>query len=124
MITGKMMRGKTIRGRMIASLLCFAALELVSGLARAELVSEWRFDGNARDSKGNNHGTLHGSPEWVADRHGKPGMALRLDGKDDWVDCGSDASLSFTDGNTDRPFSISVWVRLEDRRGLYAQGKV
>ncbi len=86
---------------------------LVSTQGHAELVSEWKFDGNAKDSVGNNHGTLKGNPTWGADRFGDQGKALSLDGKDDYVDCGNDASLSFVDSShvMDRPFSITWWQK-------------
>jgi len=50
-------------------------------------------------------------------------MALRLDGKDDCVDCGSDGSLSFSDGTTDRPFSISLWARTDNWSGFAVVSK-
>ena len=91
--------------------------------ARAELVSEWRLDGNAKDSVGTNHGTLHGDPVWVEDRYGNPGKALKLDGQNDNINCGSDASLSFSDGKTDRPFSISAWVKMDTVGGFSIAAK-
>ncbi|OHB78552.1 MAG: hypothetical protein A2Z25_22335 [Planctomycetes bacterium RBG_16_55_9] len=63
----------------------------------------WRLDGNADDSSGNgNHGTLVSSPQWVA---GKFGGALRLDGADDYVNCGNGASLNITG-----PITITAWI--------------
>lgn len=76
-----------------------------------DLIGEWRFDGNARDSRGKNHGTLVGKPTRTANRYGDPGKALQLDGIDDYVDCGNDASLSFGNGTTDRPFSVEWWQK-------------
>ena len=67
----------------------------------SELISHWRLDGNANDSVGANHGTLHGDPVWVEDRFGNAGKALKLDGQNDYVNCGSDVSLSFGDDQTD-----------------------
>ena len=72
----------------------------------AELVSEWRFDGNAKDSKGNNHGRLKGNPTWTSDRYGNPGKALNLDGIDDYVNCGNDESLNLTSAIT-----LEAWVK-------------
>ncbi len=85
---------------------------LVSQQAQAELVSEWKFDGNAEDSKGSNHGTLIGNPTWVPNRFGDQEKALSFDGKNDYVDCGNDASLSFGNGTKDSPFSIEAWVNM------------
>lgn len=91
---------------------------------RAEPVSEWKFDGNAGDSKGNNHGTLKGNPAWAPDRWGNPGKALSLDGVDDYVDCGNDKSLSFGNGTKDRPFSIEAWVKMNNRSNFQIAYKV
>ena len=84
---------------------------LISTQGQAELVSEWKFDGNARDSAGNNHGALKGNPTWGVNRFGDQGKALSFDGKDDYVDCGNDASLSFGNGTKDRSFSIEWWQK-------------
>lgn len=120
--TARLMR-RSSRTRSTSGVVCLTLAVLSS--AQAELVSHWRLDGDARDAKGRNHGTLHGDPVWVPDRHGGPDKALKLDGKDDYVDCGNDESLCFTDGKSDRPFSISVWVKLDpDQRllGLFSKG--
>ncbi|MBM4023904.1 MAG: hypothetical protein FJ280_00635 [Planctomycetes bacterium] len=63
----------------------------------------WRLDGNAEDSsRNNNHGTAMGNPEWVA---GKFAGALKLDGVDDYVDCGNAPSLNITGDLT-----VTAWV--------------
>jgi len=70
------------------------------------LVGHWRFNegtgSTAKDSSpfGNN-GTIHGA-SWV---RGKFGYALKFDGTDDYVDCGSDDSLNITDAIT-----IEAWI--------------
>ena len=38
--------------------------------------------------------------------------SVRFDGVDDFVDCGDADNLSFGDGSTDSPFSISAWVNM------------
>jgi hypothetical protein len=74
------------------------------------LVSYWTFDkssvtGNVvKDVWGNNNGTVMGGAQIV---EGKIGNALKLDGKDDYVDCGKDASLNMGEGD----FSIEYWVK-------------
>ena len=88
---------------------------------QAELVSEWKFDGNAEDSVGNNHGTLKGNPTWAANRFGDSGKALSFDGVNDYVDCGNDASLSFGNGTEDSPFSIE-WQQKSNIRPLIKKG--
>ena len=81
----------------------------LSTQGQAELVSEWKFDGNAEDSVGNNHGTLNGNPTWAANRFGDSGKALSLDGVDDYVECRKSESLTITDAIT-----IEAWVNLEN----------
>ena len=77
------------------------------------LVGHWRFNegtgSTAYDSspEGNN-GTIYGA-SWV---RGKFGYALKFDGTDDYVDCGSDESLNITDAVT-----IEAWVK---PRGSYS----
>jgi hypothetical protein len=76
-----------------------------AGAGRAEPVPVgwWRLDGNAEDSSGNeNHGTVAGSPQWVA---GKFDGALEVNGSGDHVDCGNGPSLNITG-----PLTISAWV--------------
>ena len=38
--------------------------------------------------------------------------SISLDGVDDFVDCGDNNNLSFGDGSSDSPFSISTWVKI------------
>ena len=71
------------------------------------LVAHYTFQEGAGDvlrdhSGNNNHGSIKGA-KWV--RSGK-GWALEFDGKDDYVDCGNDRSLSI--GKTG---SILLWFR-------------
>ena len=40
--------------------------------------------------------------------------SIQLDGVDDYVDCGDNDNLSFGNGTTDSPFSISTWVNMTD----------
>lgn len=37
--------------------------------------------------------------------------SIALDGVDDFVDCGDSDNLSFGNGSTDSPFSISAWIK-------------
>jgi len=83
----------------------------VWSFAIGKLIGWWKFDdtegSTASDSSGNNHtGTLVGNPQWQPSG-GKIGGALSFDGVDDYVDCGSDASLNITNAVT-----IAVWVKL------------
>ncbi|MHC4175343.1 MAG: LamG domain-containing protein, partial [Planctomycetota bacterium] len=78
-----------------------------------KLVGWWKLDETsgetAYDSSGNgNVGTLQGDPVWQP-LGGKVGGALEFDGIDDYVDCGSDASLDITNEIT-----IAAWVKTND----------
>ena len=80
-----------------------------------DLVAMWHFDegkgSDVEDSSGNsNDGTFHTGigvdigQKWVG---GIRGTALLFDGRDDYVDCGSKASLQIADEIT-----VSAWVKL------------
>lgn len=71
------------------------------------LVAHWDFDQGRGDvlhdrSSNENHGKIHGA-EWA--KSGK-GYALRFDGLDDYVDCGTGESLNIASGGT-----VMVWCR-------------
>jgi hypothetical protein len=97
---------------MYKKLICLACFVLVLGFvsnASAELVGHWRFDEGsgttAHDQSGNgNDGTLINDPVWAT---GIINGALQLDGIDDYVNCGNDPSLNFTDAVT-----LAAWVKL------------
>jgi hypothetical protein len=65
-----------------------------------ETISWWRFDGNSKDSVGNNHGSLEGGSA-VTERG-----ELFLDGDGDYVSMGYPQSLDIKDHN----WTISVWA--------------
>ncbi|MCK4342549.1 MAG: LamG domain-containing protein, partial [Phycisphaerae bacterium] len=74
------------------------------------LVGYWSFDEGegsiASDYSGNsNHGTINGAG-WTI---GVSGFALLFDGTDDYIDCGSDATLDIVDEIT-----ISAWIKTSD----------
>ncbi|MHC4327632.1 MAG: LamG domain-containing protein, partial [Planctomycetota bacterium] len=98
----------------------------VSGFALPEpvdpgtdgLVAFYALDGDANDGSGNElHGTIVGDPAFV---EGLAGMALELDGVDDYVDCGNPTLLDFGTGD----FTISAWINLTttERATVYAKG--
>ncbi len=67
------------------------------------LVAFYALDGDANDSSGNElHGTIVGDPNFV---EGQIGMALELDGVDDYVDSGNPPELVITEA-----ISIACWV--------------
>jgi PGF-CTERM protein/uncharacterized repeat protein (TIGR01451 family) len=68
-----------------------------------------------RDLSGNgNDGTIYGAT-WV---DGISGKALRFDGVDDYVDCGTDSSL-----NLGNEFTIMAWVKSENNKYQAIAGK-
>ena len=93
---------------------CFV---LLSGLiltspapaADPSLVGWWKLDETsgttAADSSGvGNHGTLNGSPPWVA--AGQIHGALQLNGTTQYVECGNSASL-----NLATQVSLAAWIK-------------
>jgi hypothetical protein len=72
------------------------------------MIGWWKLDDEkasvAVDSSGWDHyGTLAGDPQWL---EGRAGDALRFDGIDDYVDCGTDASFDFSGSVT-----IAAWIK-------------
>jgi len=68
-----------------------------------KLVSWWKFDNDANDSAGANHGTIQGNPAYV---DGKIGRAISLDG-DDYVGFGNSSTLDFGAGD----WTVSAWIK-------------
>ncbi len=54
-------------------------------------------------------GTVGPRPESVFNR-----FSFTFDGTDEYIDCGDNNNLSFGNGTTDSPFSISAWVNMID----------
>jgi hypothetical protein len=88
---------------------------------RNKLIVWWKFENDANDSAGTNHGTVHGNPVYV---DGKVGRAISLDG-DDYVDCGNPDSLNFGTGD----WTVSAWIKTtqsgtkpENRGSVFANG--
>jgi hypothetical protein len=71
----------------------------------AGLVAHYKFDGDAKDSAGAHHGTLGGSPGFVA---GKVGQALNMTADMQYVTVPYAADLAM---NT---FTVATWVNLAD----------
>ena len=89
----------------LACMLCLPGIANGGGIVARYDFSEG--DGNVlRDTSGNgNHGAIHGA-DWV--RVGDE-YALKFNGRDDYVDCGTGKSL-----NLRGPFSIEAWVYPEE----------
>ena len=70
----------------------------------SELIAEYRFNGDAKDTSGNDrHGGVIGT-EPVRDRFGTPNVALYFDGQDDVVEV-----TDFVDHQFPVEFSLSFW---------------
>jgi len=73
------------------------------------LVAYYPFNGNANDESNNgNNGIVNGAV-LVEDRLGNPKGSYSLDGKDDYIDLGTDNSLNLRDS-----FSVSIWFNVDD----------
>ncbi len=82
------------------SLACgLMVLVLTVGSANADLVAHWKFDGDANDSVGTNHGVVYGAQS----TDGVLGGALVFDGQDDYV------SLPHLAVTTTK-FTIAAWA--------------
>jgi hypothetical protein len=79
------------------------------------LIAYWPLDENqggaAQDKVGNSFAVLQGG-QWVP---GVKGSALRLDGKNDFLDLGVDQRLNFGAG---APFTLAVWVNTHADEGV------
>jgi len=74
-----------------------------------DLVAYYMFENNSDDSSGNGlNGTIAGNPIYIQSLAGY-GMALQLDGVDDYVNCGNSTSLDITEEIT-----LSAWVKTSD----------
>ncbi len=99
------MKMKSILGRRSFGVVwvCIALVGLVAEAAVAgpNLISWWKFDGDANDSSGSNHGTVYGAT-WTT---GQIDGALSFDGDGDFVDCGD---IDEIDGTTN--LTIAAWI--------------
>ncbi|MCA9239119.1 MAG: RICIN domain-containing protein [Planctomycetales bacterium] len=67
-------------------------------------LAEYRFQGNANDSAGSNHGTAFGGPSYTTGPDGSPSSAIQLDGANDYVQLPSGIASS-------SDISVSTWVK-------------
>jgi len=88
------------------------------------LISIWTFDRSdiegktVKDAFGGNDGTIGGNPNVVG---GRIGEALKFDGKDDYVDCGNDKSIS----SLSETYTIEAWANFavsSNYPGLFQRG--
>jgi len=100
--------------KQLASCLLTVLVCACAQAAEEGLVAHYAFDAGsgevARDTSGqNNHGSIKGGATFV--KRGE-GFALKLDGRDDFVDCGADPSLAIESAGT-----IEIWFRAEELQG-------
>lgn len=88
-------------------LICLIFFGSFINTVHAEPVALWNFDcKTAQDSCGLYHGELNGDPQWVTRGHG---IALQLDGIDDYIYCNGNINL-----NTSNKITIATWIKTED----------
>ena len=81
--------------------------------ARDDLVLEYRFEGSAADSSGNERdGTPHGLPQFVP---GKVGQCVQLDGQQDYIDSGN------TLADLGQTFTIECWANPGESQNNYVR---
>ena len=86
----------------------------LTGVAHADLIAYYPFNGNANDESGNgNDGTVNGATLTV-DRFGNPDSAYAFDGSDDYIEVPPSSSLNITSELT-----ITAWVNIEAAGGFY-----
>ena len=99
----------------------FAKAQAFSNTVQQELllnlVSEWTFDedpiGTAKDTWGNNNGTLYGAnglPQLQTKENCVYGTCYLFDGVDDYIDCGNKTDYNFANIN----HSLSFWVNANE----------
>ncbi len=54
------------------------------------------------------------STAWGNGASGKINSSLDFDGTDDYATVADSSELSFGDGSTDKPFSVSAWIKMDD----------
>ena len=91
-----------------------------SALPMNGLVSYWDAEGNALDSGGvnSNDGTLNGNATYGVGQNGN-GQAFLFDGAGDYVNTGSDASLTMTNA-----FTVSAWIMATGRGSASSAGGI
>jgi len=116
--TGRFFDGLLDDVRIYDRALSDAEMMDLAGVQPKVLVASYGLDTAANDSSGNGlDGTIMGDPNFV---DGKVGMALMLDGVDDYVDLGNPSALDFGTGD----FTIAAWINMTaiERGTVYAKG--
>ncbi|HEO70848.1 MAG TPA: LamG domain-containing protein, partial [Candidatus Hydrogenedentes bacterium] len=85
----------------------FLALLVLTGTAGADLLADYRFEGNLNDNGGNPSGPFNGSPDGNPTYEaGVYGQAISLDG-DDHIDCGNNGIF-----NTGGQITVACWIKV------------
>ena len=92
-------------------------IQAVMGLSIPGLVGHWRLDETqgtiAFDSAGSHDGRLYGNPSWQPE-WGMIGGALRFDGVDDYVDCGT-----FNPSSATGKLTVCLWAKWDGLTGRF-----
>lgn len=83
------------------------------------IISGYNLDANANDNTGTNNGTATA----VSYVSGQVSNAADFDGSTSYIDIPDAANLSFGDGSTDSPFSISFGVKFDSTASCYLIAK-
>jgi hypothetical protein len=76
----------------------------ISQIPASNIIANYRFQGNANDATGNNHGTLQNAPSLTADRFGNTNRAYNFNGSSQYVSTSRQYS-------TPNNFTISIWFK-------------
>lgn len=82
----------------------------ISQIPTTNLIGNYRFEGNATDVSGTNHGTLQGSPTSTTDRFDISGKAYAFNGSSQYVS----TTHSYANPNN---FTISIWFKTTTTTG-------
>ena len=90
------------------------------------LVAYWSMDsvsGNTvEDTFGSNDGTAVGEPLFGTE-YGKYLNGVNLNGSSQYISVPNAPSISFGNGATDSPFSVSAWIKMDDAKSFRAVQK-
>ena len=92
-------------------------LKPTSQIPRNGLVAEYLFNNNYLDTSGNGLNGINDGTVLITDKKGNPLSAIDYISGADKVDIGDDDLLSFGNGVDDSPFSISIWINVDDGIG-------
>ena len=82
----------------------------ISQIPAANIIANYKFNGNANDEENNNNGTLRGGPGQATDRFGIASSAYNFDGINDYVSTNN----YYTNPNN---FTVSIWFKTNSISG-------